>query len=746
VGDRFEDCVGSSVTEKDVPRLSRPLAGGLEVLVALAVTAAVFVPVAAGWLAPLERPSFDLLVRLPRPVSPPEPPVAAVVIDDASVAALGPLPWPRARLAAVVTASRREGARAVAIDLLLAEPTRSVDDRALAAAIADLPHVIAAALDRDGSWVMPTAELGGPANAAHVHAEIASDGVVRGFSSTKQAHGLALPAMALAVARLAGAEVRVEPGRLIRPGWRFAPTQVEQVRAADLLAGSADVTGLRDRVVLLGVTASGAGDQFLVPVGDRHRPVPGVLVHAAAAAAVLDGDLLRSAPVWLVLVLLFVEAVSVQVLRTLAGRLRPFHPVVAMAGGVGVAVLLLWSSHLVVPVVAVVTAALVSTLAREVIESRLAQAEAGQLLHELVAGGGGSSVALPRGARGRLRLVRELQNQVARDRDLRQTLLDGLGEGVMLWDRDGRVVLANTVVAALWAEPPQRAWMERATGNDVGSLPSAWELRHRGRHLAVETRELAHGSLVIVRDVTAERELARQREEMQRLVSHELKTPLASLAGFGGMLERYEMNPTELKRVAGLIRGEAERLGAMVAGFLDLQSLGEGIGDEDRVAVDLGELVRTRCSVLRAAAGDRGQELADEVESGIVVDGVPRLLALVVDNLVGNALKHTPEGSRVEVRVWGDASGAHVAVGDDGPGMDEEVLPRVFDRFYRAPGRPSAGSGLGLAIVREVAEWHGACVHVESTLGEGSVFRVDFPPGRTEREAVEDASESPDRR
>ena len=128
------------------------------------------------------------------------------------------------------------------------------------------------------------------------------------------------------------------------------------------------------------------------------------------------------------------------------------------------------------------------------------------------------------------------------------------------------------------------------------------EVEVDGRRLEVEVRPIDAGTLGLLRDVTAARELERSRREMQRMVSHELKTPLASIAGFGAMLERYELSRDEQLRVAGLIRGEADRLGDMVRSFLDLERLGSGRWEGERDAVDLAELVRT---ALRVAAARR---------------------------------------------------------------------------------------------------------------------------------------------
>jgi signal transduction histidine kinase len=117
-------------------------------------------------------------------------------------------------------------------------------------------------------------------------------------------------------------------------------------------------------------------------------------------------------------------------------------------------------------------------------------------------------------------------------------------------------------------------------------------------------------------------------------------------------------------------------------------------------------------------------------------------LARVLDNLVGNALKHTPEGTRVSLEVVSDGDRVALRVRDDGPGIPPEALPRLFERFYRVPGSGGTGSGLGLAMVREIAEWHGGCVKVESEPGAGSTFTVELPASG-DGNRHDDTSESP---
>ena len=108
--------------------------------------------------------------------------------------------------------------------------------------------------------------------------------------------------------------------------------------------------------------------------------------------------------------------------------------------------------------------------------------------------------------------------------------------------------------------------------------------------------------------------------------------------------------------------------------------------------------------------------------------GVEPLLSQMVDNLVGNALKYSPEGSSVRVEVAPEgADEVRLAVHDHGSGIPEEAVPKLFERFFRVPGTKAQGTGLGLALVKEVADFHGASVQVETRVGHGSCFTVLIP-------------------
>lgn len=253
---------------------------------------AVSIALATGLPAALDLPVRDVLLRaLPsRLVTD----VAVVAIDEEALAAEGPWPWPRARLAAIAGAARAAGARGLAFDLLLVAPGEG--DDALAASLGALPSVLAAGLDAKAGWLLPAPSLRGAGRLAETSFDVDHDGVMRRLSATKQRDGLSLPALSVAAASLANGGARPVPvGRVLVPDFRRRPSGVPVVGATALLSARAG-SALRGRVVFLGVTAAGLGDRFVTPGSPSGMPEPGVLVHAATASCLLAGGLLGPVP------------------------------------------------------------------------------------------------------------------------------------------------------------------------------------------------------------------------------------------------------------------------------------------------------------------------------------------------------------------------------------------------------------------------------------------------------------------
>lgn len=238
--------------------------------------------------------------------------------------------------------------------------------------------------------------------------------------------------------------------------------------------------------------------------------------------------------------------------------------------------------------------------------------------------------------------------------------------------------------------------------------------------------------LVVVRDVTEARRLDAVRRDFVTNASHELKTPVASIrAAAETIRDAAADDPPAVRRFADQLERESMRLQRIVTDLLDLSRLESGSDLEERVRLD--QVAHEEIDRLREPALEAGLTLDYEADGVPSVRGSARDLALLVRNLVDNAVRYTRPGGRVDVRVTGDDANVSIRVIDTGLGIPTKDLPRVFERFYRvdrARSRDTGGTGLGLAIVRHVAENHGGTVDVTSELGVGSTFTVTLPAAR----------------
>ena len=218
-------------------------------------------------------------------------------------------------------------------------------------------------------------------------------------------------------------------------------------------------------------------------------------------------------------------------------------------------------------------------------------------------------------------------------------------------------------------------------------------------------------------------------ERMRRFIadaSHELRTPLTSVRGLAeyGLQQRETANQEELLRVMGLIAGEADRMGRLVDDLLLLARFDAGR------PLDRGPSTwpasRPRPSS-RPRMVAPGRPIALQAAEPVIVDADAERLRQVIDNLIGNALQHTPPGSPVTVTVTSEPGSGRLTVVDRGPGMTAEQASRVFERFYRtddARTRASGGTGLGLAIAASLAAAHGGKLTVDTQPGRGAAFHA----------------------
>ena len=240
-----------------------------------------------------------------------------------------------------------------------------------------------------------------------------------------------------------------------------------------------------------------------------------------------------------------------------------------------------------------------------------------------------------------------------------------------------------------------------------------------------EMRTVAHAFNLMSEEVRATQES--QRDFMAN-VTHDLKTPLTSIQGYSqAIVDGTAKNPSQ---AAEIIHDEAGRLTRMVTDLTDLAHMRARQTRIRQEPVDLAQIVQTVSQKLSVVADKRGIALTTHIEPAPDVMGDGDQLVQVLNNLLGNAIKYTPGGGTVRVSLWStDNSGVSIQVADNGIGIPEQDLPRIFERFYqvdKARG-PSRGTGLGLAIVNEIVQAHEGHISVNSKPGSGTIFTVWLP-------------------
>jgi signal transduction histidine kinase len=223
------------------------------------------------------------------------------------------------------------------------------------------------------------------------------------------------------------------------------------------------------------------------------------------------------------------------------------------------------------------------------------------------------------------------------------------------------------------------------------------------------------------------------RDAFLSIASHELKTPLTTLQGYAELLLRRRQSHDErTQRALEIVAEQARRLNKMIESLLDISRLEEGQLNIDRAPFDLGALVRRLVDELRPTL-TLHRPVLDAPEESLLIEGDALRLEQVLHNLIHNAVKYSPEGGTITVRLAKQGPWARISVTDQGIGIADSAIPHLFDRFYRAESvesRRIGGVGLGLFVVREIVLLHGGHVEVTSREGSGSTFTVLLPlPG-----------------
>jgi two-component system, OmpR family, sensor histidine kinase SenX3 len=243
--------------------------------------------------------------------------------------------------------------------------------------------------------------------------------------------------------------------------------------------------------------------------------------------------------------------------------------------------------------------------------------------------------------------------------------------------------------------------------------------------------------LALVEDRTRERRVEAIRRDFVANVSHELKTPIGALTLLAEAVHDAADDPEAVVRFSGRMQTESARLGRLVQQIIELSRLQADDPLETPVAVDVDDVVARAIDHSRIDAEAKRISVRQDGERGLQVFGNVDEIALAVGNLVANAVTYSPEESRVVVSAKAVDVRVEIGVTDQGIGIPEGEIDRIFERFYRvdpARHRSTGGTGLGLSIVKHVAASHGGDVSVWSVEGQGSTFTLSLPRRTTSTE------------
>ena len=731
------------------PGAALRLEWGLTALVILALTASLSL---SGALHRLDAILYDGLVRaMPRTAS---DQVVIVAIDDPSLAEVGPWPWPRARHAELIDRLAAAQPRVIAYDILFPEPSADpADDAALARALQRFDRaVLPVHLETpgpDGADHLLRLPAPGLAEAAaglgHVNLNVDPDGVVRRVRLAETLDGRPLPhlsSVAVSVAEgapsappSAGPVSRLKRGQATLIPFAGPSGHVATFSAAQVLRGEAPTDLLRGRYVLIGVSASGVGDRYPTPTTSATTLMPGVEIIAHALAGQLEGRFIRPLPPWAALLFSLTPVIA------LLAALRRLAPRRTLLLGLGLAALTLAASLgllAALRVFAPPSAGLAGLGLLLPLWAWRRLAATSRYLDEELARFARTPDLLPppQGPMGDVvsSQIDALKAAIARAETLRElttTTLQSLPDPAFVLDNEGGVTFANAAGHELFPDPigarfqPLLNGWRDAPQDDPSVAPEMIApdgRRFQTARVDLNGEDTRTATVVRLVDVTSLRAAAAQRERVLQFLTHDLRSPqisiLALLQTGGGLPDASTTDR---------ISAYAEQTLALAESYVSLARA--EAGELSLEPLDLGDLLTQTVDDLWPQARSRDVVIRCDNLPEAPVLGDRALLGRAIDNLIGNALRHSPPGASIDTHILATDDGFTVEIADRGPGLSPEALERIFSPFRRGETESGAasGAGLGLALVSEVARRHRGAAFAAQRPDGGAIFSLRLP-------------------
>ncbi|MBT2693296.1 ATP-binding protein [Bacillus sp. ISL-55] len=341
-------------------------------------------------------------------------------------------------------------------------------------------------------------------------------------------------------------------------------------------------------------------------------------------------------------------------------------------------------------------------------------------------------------------------NALSQEKEQLTSILSSMADGVITFNRDGTILITNPP-----AEVFLRYWYyeQGLASENTDAVPSevmelfqlavntekeqVGEITAQGRTWVIivsplYNKRFIRGAVAVVRDMTDERKLDKMREDFIANVSHELRTPISMMQGYSeAIVDDIAQTDEEKKEMAKVIYDESLRMGRLVNELLDLARMEAGHILLNVESVEINPYVNRIIRKFHGLAKEKGIELSvqfDSEEQDFRFD--PDRIEQVLTNLIDNAIRHVPDSASVVIGGRTDEKGLYFEVSDQGPGIPEEDLPFLFERFYKGDKsrtRGVSGTGLGLAIAKNIIDAHRGNISVKSKLGQGTTFSFFIP-------------------
>lgn len=708
-----------------------------------------------------------------------------VTIDDESLAQIGRWPWRRAVHATLINRLSTDGAKAIGIDIMFTEPDENdpASDASLVEAMRRNGKIVlpvtSVSVDRTRTAdQLPLPDFAGSAAAlGSAHVEFDADGLARRVKLWTSGATSAYPHFALAMLGVSGgwqsgggkaaphgptaAAVSGSHEPLLLP-YAAPPGHFERVSYADVLTGAVPPGYFRDKIVLVGATGAGLGDTYATPTSRHNRIMNGVEIHAHAIDALRRSIFVAPVPNAVAGALAGLTVVALLLgLRRASPRTGLLLTGAVCVASLAFAVLLLRFGLYWYPPMAALFGCLTAyplwSWRRLEATQRFLDVELERLQQEppLL---GSPAPAAGRGAdrlQQRIEALRAATDARRKTRRFISDAVESLPVGVLVTDAAQQVVLANRnahqllgveqgsalgqpladVLHALHLAPNSGFETLLATLNHGAARQQAETADEAGRVLLLGVAgscaddDTPSGYIVSLVDVSELRRAQLVRDETMRFISHDLRAPLASIISMIDVMK--EPDPVS----AGLfsldqVQGLARRALDLAEDFMRL-ARAEALDVKKLRPVDLTVMARQAVEEITPLARSRHVAFDTALEpaaGSAFAAGDADLLRRAVINLLNNAVRYSPEHSKVAVSLHGEGGRWILTVADTGPGIPPEQLPQLFSRYVRLNSeRDSEGVGLGLVIVKTVVTKHGGKVAVDSAPGRGARFTVELP-------------------